>query len=129
MNIQCPHCGKTLSVKPESAGKKGRCPACQQIFEIPPTDAEQPAPSAAPVSPAMEESIDTDNAETAAAPDMEASINTDSAEAAAPHTGSGAEILSSRGAGIKLLKWLLIFGVLFLLVFAVTIGGLMLFAE
>ena len=66
MTIQCPYCGKTLNVKPESAGKKGRCPACQQIIEIPRAEEAQPAPPAAPVSRDMEESTNADRAETAA---------------------------------------------------------------
>lgn len=111
MTIQCPYCGKTLSVKPESAGKKGRCPACQEIIEIPRADVDQPAPPVSPVSLDMEESINADNVETVAS-----------------HAESGAEI-SSQKTGSKLLKWLLIFGALFLLVFVATIAGLMLYSA
>ncbi|GAK58809.1 hypothetical protein U27_05784 [Candidatus Vecturithrix granuli] len=133
MTIQCSYCGKTLHVKPESAGKKGRCPACQQIIMIPRMDEDYSAPPAAPVSLDMEESINTDNAETAppAAPvslDTEESINTDNAEIVVSHDESDAEI-SSRKMASKLLKWLFIFGALFLLIFAVTIGGLMLYTA
>ena len=89
---------------------------------------DQPAPPVSPVLLDMEESVNTDHTETAASLDMEEPINTDNAETAASHAESGAEI-SSRGTGIKLLKWLLLFGALFLLVFAATIAGLMLFAQ
>lgn len=43
-------CGKTLSVKPEMAGKKGKCPGCGALFTI-------PAP-AKPASPKMEDPFD-----------------------------------------------------------------------
>jgi len=41
-------CGKTLSVKPELAGKKGKCPGCGSLFTI-------PAPSKPISSPASKE--------------------------------------------------------------------------
>ena len=35
MNVECPTCGKTLSVGEEMAGKKGKCPGCGTILTIP----------------------------------------------------------------------------------------------
>lgn len=32
--VECPHCGKQLRVKEELAGRKGKCPQCQQTFEV-----------------------------------------------------------------------------------------------
>lgn len=34
LKTDCPHCGKTLKVSAEQAGKRVRCPACRQPFEI-----------------------------------------------------------------------------------------------
>ena len=31
----CEHCGKKLNIKDELAGKKGRCPKCNERIEIP----------------------------------------------------------------------------------------------
>ena len=180
MTIQCSHCGKTLHLKPESAGKKGKCPACRQIIMIPRIDEEPAAPPAAAVSPDLEASINTETPESydasgaaisddteasidaetpgvydesgaAISDDTEASINTDNAETPGVYDENGAAIsddmeasinieapgsydasgpgISARETGAKLLKWLLIFGALFVLVFAVTIGGLMLYSA
>ena len=49
----CGRCGKTLRMPPGSAGKKGRCPACGEVFQIPadpPTRDRGPAASPAPVA-------------------------------------------------------------------------------
>lgn len=35
MRFNCPSCGKSISVKPEMAGKKGRCPACKALLTVP----------------------------------------------------------------------------------------------
>ena len=32
---QCPHCGKKMQVKDEFGGRKGKCPGCQQTFQVP----------------------------------------------------------------------------------------------
>jgi len=32
--VECPHCGKQLRVKEELAGRKGKCPQCQQTFQV-----------------------------------------------------------------------------------------------
>lgn len=51
----CGRCGKTLRMPPGSAGKKGRCPACGEVFQIPadpPTRDRGPAArSAASLAP------------------------------------------------------------------------------
>lgn len=35
MKLACPQCGKLLEVPDASAGKRGKCPACQTVFLIP----------------------------------------------------------------------------------------------
>jgi hypothetical protein len=57
IRFSCVNCGKVIQVKPEMAGRKGKCPGCQAILEIPaastatgpsaPTP-QQPAPTSAP---------------------------------------------------------------------------------
>src|SRR5690606_2802152 len=42
IRVRCA-CGRALTVRDESAGKKGRCPACQQVVRVP-RPAEQPEP-------------------------------------------------------------------------------------
>ncbi|HVW38785.1 MAG TPA: GYF domain-containing protein, partial [Pirellulales bacterium] len=50
IKFNCPHCKTPLNVKSELAGKRGRCPQCQQKIEIPKEDSPSgamPAPAAA----------------------------------------------------------------------------------
>jgi len=47
MKLACPHCGKLLQVPETSAGKKGKCPACQTVFVIPEAPSEAPPAEAA----------------------------------------------------------------------------------
>jgi serine/threonine protein kinase len=35
ISFACPHCHKSIRVKDELAGKKGRCPACSQLVTVP----------------------------------------------------------------------------------------------
>jgi predicted Zn-ribbon and HTH transcriptional regulator len=42
IDFPCSNCGKKLSVKPEMAGKTGRCPACQTANVIPTPDGPPP---------------------------------------------------------------------------------------
>src|SRR5262249_7798009 len=35
ISFPCPACGKTLKIKADLAGKKGKCPACQQALTVP----------------------------------------------------------------------------------------------
>ena len=35
LTFSCPHCAKALRVKDELAGKKTKCPGCQQVFAVP----------------------------------------------------------------------------------------------
>src|SRR5437588_7406190 len=35
LKFSCPHCRKAIRVKEELAGKKAKCPACQQVLTIP----------------------------------------------------------------------------------------------
>ena len=52
IKFTCPHCKTSLNVKSELAGKRGRCPQCQQKIEIPKEDSPSsgrvviPAPQA-----------------------------------------------------------------------------------
>ena len=57
--VKC-KCGKKLSVKPESAGKKGKCPACGALFTIP--------AGANPESPSLKEALDIPFASASANP-------------------------------------------------------------
>lgn len=50
IKFTCPHCGTPLNVKSELAGKRGRCPQCQEKIEIPKEDA--PGGAAATVAAA-----------------------------------------------------------------------------
>src|SRR5207237_3379713 len=45
--ITCAGCGKTLKVKDEWAGKKGKCPTCGTTFAIPAAGAASAAPAMA----------------------------------------------------------------------------------
>jgi biopolymer transport protein ExbD len=38
IHLTCTHCGKKLSAPADRAGKRGRCPGCQQTFVVPSTD-------------------------------------------------------------------------------------------
>jgi len=42
MTINCPSCQKALRVSEEYAGKKMRCAACQQVFQVPAAPAPPP---------------------------------------------------------------------------------------
>lgn len=33
--VDCPHCSEKLNIKDEYAGRKGKCPKCQQPFQVP----------------------------------------------------------------------------------------------
>lgn len=49
IQFQCPHCDKALKVRDELGGKRGKCPNCSQIVQVPrpqPTVAEQQVPPA-----------------------------------------------------------------------------------
>src|SRR5438128_860889 len=63
IKFPCPHCKKALKVKDELAGRKAKCPSCQQILTIPKavataadpgkppsTAAGKPAPANAPAA-------------------------------------------------------------------------------
>jgi hypothetical protein len=34
-SVTCPHCQKTINVRPEHSGKRAKCPGCQQVFTVP----------------------------------------------------------------------------------------------
>ena len=44
MRIQCPHCAREFQVRDDAAGKKARCAACQQPFQIPAVNAIEAEP-------------------------------------------------------------------------------------
>ncbi|MHC5058376.1 MAG: zinc ribbon domain-containing protein [Planctomycetota bacterium] len=50
MRFNCPSCGKVLNVKDEYAGKKARCPGCQEALTVP--YAPEAAGAAAAAAPA-----------------------------------------------------------------------------
>lgn len=63
----CPKCGRELKVKDELAGKRGKCPQCQQILEIPQPAAvgthEKHAGATLPaVTPAVSQAITAERA-------------------------------------------------------------------
>jgi biopolymer transport protein ExbD len=39
IHLECTHCGKKLAAPAERAGKRARCPACQEMLVVPTTDA------------------------------------------------------------------------------------------
>src|SRR6516164_5789128 len=46
LKFSCPHCRKGIRVKEELAGKKAKCPACQQVLTIPTvTRSTSPSPT------------------------------------------------------------------------------------
>jgi uncharacterized Zn finger protein (UPF0148 family) len=47
MRFSCPSCGKVLNVKDEYAGKKARCPGCQEGLTVPFAPEPEPEPEAA----------------------------------------------------------------------------------
>ena len=53
IRFSCPHCGKSLKVPDEHAGKAGRCPQCRQRVEIPEAadDAGASSPAVPPPQP------------------------------------------------------------------------------
>jgi hypothetical protein len=51
--VSCEQCRHSLHVRDEMAGKKGRCPQCQAVLLVPPSDVVAHAPAAArPATPA-----------------------------------------------------------------------------
>lgn len=43
IKVKCWGCGKSIKVKPEFAGKKGKCPVCSKVINIP--DPSEPGDS------------------------------------------------------------------------------------
>ncbi|MBN1436480.1 MAG: hypothetical protein JW936_05360 [Sedimentisphaerales bacterium] len=56
MQFQCPHCQTVLKLKSQAAGKKGPCPSCSQIIEIP--QEQPPQEEEIPLIPLAPEPID-----------------------------------------------------------------------
>jgi len=53
IRFDCPSCGKTIKVKDEGAGRKGKCPGCGEAIQIPkpaPPPTPKPEPSGLPVA-------------------------------------------------------------------------------
>lgn len=48
IRCKCEHCGVSLKVKDDLAGKQKRCPQCQNMFSIPPLENESARPSQQP---------------------------------------------------------------------------------
>ena len=64
IKVRCAKCGKTLNIPDQFAGKKGKCPGCQEMLTIPAASAEvsavAPAPPTArkPAPPAPVEEVE-----------------------------------------------------------------------
>jgi hypothetical protein len=43
IHFHCPKCGKAVSIPHQHAGKRGKCPGCSAIFEIPKAESVQTA--------------------------------------------------------------------------------------
>jgi phage FluMu protein Com len=52
IELTCPGCAKTLRLAEEHAGKTGKCPSCEMLFQIPTPSAPPPSapPTIAPLS-------------------------------------------------------------------------------
>jgi len=48
IKVRCAKCGKTLNIPDQFAGKKGKCPGCQEMLIIPAASAEVSAAAPAP---------------------------------------------------------------------------------
>ena len=53
VRVKCEKCKKTLSVKDHLAGKKIKCPVCQNVIAVPAESAPQAAPASVVKKPAM----------------------------------------------------------------------------
>ena len=49
IQFDCPHCRKTLRVKDEFAGKRGKCPHCQNVADVPAQSIPPCVPAEAPL--------------------------------------------------------------------------------
>src|SRR5260370_40122309 len=56
LKFSCPHCRKGIRVKEELAGKKAKCPACQQILTIPTVTR---ATASSPTKPTTESDLES----------------------------------------------------------------------
>jgi hypothetical protein len=86
--VQCAHCGKQLKVKDELAGRKGKCPQCQKVIQIPAAQgvavgAGQGAAKSAP-KPASAGSLKSDSVEDIADSSANVAVNATSPSTAAP---------------------------------------------
>jgi hypothetical protein len=52
IQFNCPGCGHLFRVGDEMAGRKGKCPKCGIIIQIPLADGSMPAPAPSPIAPA-----------------------------------------------------------------------------
>jgi hypothetical protein len=55
IKFPCPKCSTTITAADEHAGRKGKCPSCQEVMVIPGAPAKASAPPPAPKPPAEEE--------------------------------------------------------------------------
>jgi hypothetical protein len=68
IELTCPGCAKTLRLGDEHAGKTGKCPACETLFQIPlPAAPIAPAPLG-PTSPTNATNLFGENANAGASP-------------------------------------------------------------
>ena len=47
IEFNCPQCNRLVKTPASSAGKKGKCPGCQAVFDIPQTSTKKPSPNTA----------------------------------------------------------------------------------
>ena len=50
IRCRCSACQALFKVEAKYAGKKARCPQCQQVIDVPPTESEEPLVASAPVA-------------------------------------------------------------------------------
>lgn len=77
IKVECPSCGKNLNLPDKYAGKKGKCPGCQEMLTIPTAmenaaaAAPDPAKARKPAPPPLVEEVDEEEPEEEAEPEEE----------------------------------------------------------
>lgn len=87
ITFSCPSCGKTIKTGDDSSGKTGRCPHCQNTFQIPGQAAQNPDDPLGDSASSPHDPMSSDLGNTAGA----ASSN--------PYAASNAPIKSTQGFG------------------------------
>jgi hypothetical protein len=66
IGVDCPSCRTSFHVAEQYAGKRGRCPHCRELLQVP-SSAAEPGPEIRAVEPGEGETYALENAPTAAA--------------------------------------------------------------